>query len=330
MRRLIRPLLLLTCSLAAQTALAEAARPRSRPAAAAHDHVSRRARATTVSARSSDRRESGADPACPIEQPHLKQAIRTYRVARGDSLSSIAHRYGTSVRALAAANALNQGDKVNKDQLLVIPQNLRPGGGDDWLKYAHAPKQPGHLELYTYTQRFRGAVIVDGKLVPSARGAISTLLGIKGSRPPLPERLLRLLVRVSDTFGGRPIRVVSGYRTSSFYSDSRHRRSEAIDFSIPGVPNSVLRQYLLLLADVGVGYYPNSSFLHLDVRSCPIQWTDYAGPGEAPRRSPRRAPRAPRTAEAEKPVDQEDSVIESDASIRQAQLLEPSSDEVAR
>jgi hypothetical protein len=64
------------------------------------------------------------------------------------------------------------------------------------------------------------------------------------------------------------------------------------------VPNAVVRQYLLLLADVGVGYYPNSSFLHLDVRSCPMQWTDYAGPGEAPRRSPRGAPRLPRRAEA--------------------------------
>jgi hypothetical protein len=46
-----------------------------------------------------------------------------------------------------------------------------------------------------------------------------------------------------------------------------------------------------LLDDVGVGYYPNSSFLHLDVRACPMQWVDYAGPGEAPRRSPRKSPR---------------------------------------
>ena len=51
----------------------------------------------------------------------------------------------------------------------------------------------------------------------------------------------------------RPLRVVSGFRKRSFYSDSRHPRSEAVDFSIPGVPNAVLRQYLLLLEDVGVG-----------------------------------------------------------------------------
>jgi hypothetical protein len=33
-----------------------------------------------------------------------------------------------------------------------------------------------------------------------------------------------------------------------------------------------------------VGYYPNSSFLHLDVRGYNSYWIDYAGPGEAPRK----------------------------------------------
>ena len=93
-------------------------------------------------------------------------------------------------------------------------------------------------------------------------------------------------MRVSDTFGGRPIRVVSGFRTSSFFSDSRHKQSAAVDFSIPGIPNSVVRQYLLLFDNAGVGYYPNSSFVHLDVRGCAMQWVDYAGPGEAPRLRP--------------------------------------------
>jgi hypothetical protein len=101
-------------------------------------------------------------------------------------------------------------------------------------------------------------------------------------------------VRVSDTFGGRMIRVVSGYRTSSFFADSRHKHSAAVDFSIAGVPNAVVRQYLLMFDDVGVGYYPNSSFVHMDVRNGAMQWVDYAGPGEAPRLHPH----APRFAQA--------------------------------
>jgi hypothetical protein len=50
-----------------------------------------------------------------------------------------------------------------------------------------------------------------------------------------------------------------------------------------GVPNSALRDYLRTLRDVGVGYYPNSTFVHLDVRERSASWVDYAGPGESPR-----------------------------------------------
>jgi LysM repeat protein len=278
MRRQVRTLLLLICPLGA--GLAQAA-PRARtlePVSETH----------------------APDRACPIQQPELKKTtLRSHRVARGDSLSALAYRYGTSARALAAANGLKPDERLRADQVLIIPQRSRPGGGDDWLKYARPPKEPGKLDLYTYTSRFTGAVLAEGRVLPSARSAISALLGVKGTRPVLSERLIRLMVRVSDAFGGRPVRVVSGYRASSYFADSRHRRSEAVDFSIPGVPNVVVRQYLLLLDDVGVGYYPNSSFLHLDVRACPLQWTDYAGPGEAPRRSPRRAPRIRRVAKAE-------------------------------
>ncbi len=228
------------------------------------------------------------------EQATKSVEMRTHRIVRGDSLSGIAVLYGTSVQALAAANGMRPEDVIRTGQELVIPQQARPGGGNDWLKYAHSPPQPGRLDLVTYKLRFRGPVLEKGRLLPTARHDISELLGVHGTRPPVPDRLLRLLVRVSDTFGGRLIRVVSGYRTSSYFADSRHKHSAAIDFSIAGVPNAVVRQYLLLFDDVGVGYYPNSSFVHLDVRDGAMQWVDYAGPGEAPRLHPN----APRYAQA--------------------------------
>ena len=252
-------------------------------------HESRKSRAAEV-VRSTKRHKSRKNGACPIEHPEAQRAtVHTHRIKRGEFLGGIADRYGTSVRVLAAANGLDPKATIKAGQLLVVPVHLRPGGGDDWLRYARSSKRPGTLDLYTYTSRFKGRVMAHGKVLPRARRAISTLLGAKGKRPPISERLLRVLVRVSDTFGGRPVRIVSGLRKRSFYSDSRHPLGEAVDFSIPGVPNTALRQYLLLLEDVGVGYYPNSSFVHLDVRSCPIQWVDYAGPGEAPRRSPRKS-----------------------------------------
>jgi hypothetical protein len=113
------------------------------------------------------------------------------------------------------------------------------------------------------------------------------LLGATGDHPGVPDRLIRLMVDVSDTFGGRPLHIVSGYRTSSYFRDSRHKTSQAIDFAVVGVPNASVRDYLLTRTGVGVGFYPNSSFLHLDVRPRNTYWVDYAGPGEAPRRQPR-------------------------------------------
>ena len=96
------------------------------------------------------------------------------------------------------------------------------------------------------------------------------------------SRLVRLLAQVSDTFGGRPLRIISGYRTTSFVKGSRHKSGRAVDFRIPGVPNEVLRDYLRTFTNVGVGYYPNSTFVHFDVRRRSAYWVDYAGPGEAP------------------------------------------------
>lgn len=222
----------------------------------------------------------------------------SHRVTRGDTLGGLARRYGTTVDALSAVNGLRKGQAIRVGQVLMLP-GASDKGGANWQRYARSPSRKGYLDVSTHSSRFRGQVMDDrGRLRPSAVRALTNLFGAGGSHPPLPERLVRLLVRLSDTFGGRPIRVVSAYRSTSFYRDSRHKLSSAIDFSISGVPNAAVRDYLLLLNDVGVGYYPNSSFLHLDVRNHRAYWIDYAGPGEAPRKSPN-APRSPshRTAE---------------------------------
>jgi LysM repeat protein len=216
----------------------------------------------------------------------------SHRVARGDTLGGLARRYGTTVDALSAVNGLRKGQAIRVGQVLVLP-GASDKGGSNWQRYARASNRKGYLDISTHSSRFRGQVMDSkGRLRPSAVRALTNLFGAGGSHPPLPERLVRLLVRLSDTFGGRSIRVVSAYRTTSFYRDSRHKLSSAIDFSISGVPNAAVRDYLLLLNDVGVGYYPNSSFLHLDVRNHRAYWVDYAGPGEAPRKSPN-APRDP-------------------------------------
>jgi hypothetical protein len=57
----------------------------------------------------------------------------------------------------------------------------------------------------------------------------------------------------------------------------------AIDFAVRGVPTEVVRDFCNTLKDVGVGYYPKSGFVHLDVRNANARWVDESGPGEPPR-----------------------------------------------
>jgi uncharacterized protein YcbK (DUF882 family) len=105
------------------------------------------------------------------------------------------------------------------------------------------------------------------------------------SHTPDP-RLISLLTAVSDHFGSRPLQVVSGFRPYSpaqHTPHSNHNIGRAIDFRVVGVPNEVVRDYCRKFKNVGVGYYPNSSFVHLDVRESPSYWVDYSKPGEAPR-----------------------------------------------
>ncbi len=200
----------------------------------------------------------------------------------------------------AASNAAGAGERKCGKTTAQSPRRrlAKPTQRDaKWspLPGAAQPASPkirpaGEIQVITYQQTWEGRVLTrKGNIIPSAHEAISKMLGATGARPAVPDRLIYLLVRASDEFGGRPLRVVSGYRTTSYAPDSRHRQSAAVDFSIIGVRNAALRDYLLTLEQVGVGYYPNSSFVHLDVRIEKTFWIDYAGAGEPPRYTPRKA-----------------------------------------
>jgi uncharacterized protein YcbK (DUF882 family) len=124
-----------------------------------------------------------------------------------------------------------------------------------------------------------------GKVLPKAQEGFEHLFASwrTGVEHDIEPRLIKLVVKISDTFAGRRIRVVSGYREHSFAVESKHKVGRAFDFSIPGVPNGVVRDYLRTLPNVGVGYYPNSTHVHVDVRDESAYWVDDAAPGEPPK-----------------------------------------------
>jgi hypothetical protein len=100
----------------------------------------------------------------------------------------------------------------------------------------------------------------------------------------LDGRLVERLQTIVDHFGKSRVFVVSGYRPAA--AGSFHANGRALDFKIDGVKNEDLVAFCKTLPDTGCGFYPNSSFIHVDVRSDGaghVSWIDASGPGESPK-----------------------------------------------
>lgn len=104
-------------------------------------------------------------------------------------------------------------------------------------------------------------------------------------------RLLWLLQKIADAFPHRAVYVYSGYRPHKDKSvlqghHSMHGDGRAMDIQIHGIRNEQLFAFCRKLEDVGCGYYPNSKFVHVDVRrpgTGHAFWIDTSGPGEPSR-----------------------------------------------
>ena len=120
---------------------------------------------------------------------------------------------------------------------------------------------------------------VQGEYVPDSLAEINHVLRDyrNDQVAAIDVRLLDLLDRVKAQLGtSQPFQVISGYRSpatnhllaersSGVAKHSLHMEGKAIDIRIPGVALANLRKTGLALQAGGVGYYPTSDFVHLDV-----------------------------------------------------------------
>jgi uncharacterized protein YcbK (DUF882 family) len=120
---------------------------------------------------------------------------------------------------------------------------------------------------------------VDGRLDPDALREIDWVLRDfrTGDARPIDRRLLDLLWRLRSVLDTtEPYEVISGYRSPATNAmlrragrgvarGSLHVRAMAIDVRIPDTPLTALRDAALGLRLGGVGYYPSSGFVHVDV-----------------------------------------------------------------
>jgi len=105
-----------------------------------------------------------------------------------------------------------------------------------------------------------------------------------GAETPIDPRLIDLLYRLSQRTRQR-IQVVSGFRAPMFSTAdlSYHTRGMAADIRIPGMTPLMVRDLAESMGVGGLGYYPTSQFVHVDVRTERVRWIDYGhdkGDGE--------------------------------------------------
>lgn len=93
----------------------------------------------------------------------------------------------------------------------------------------------------------------------------------------IEPNLLELLYQLQTSLGSsQPFQIISGYRSpitnanlashsEGVAKHSLHMEGKAIDLRIEGVTLNHLRQAAIALRGGGVGYYPNSNFVHVDV-----------------------------------------------------------------
>ena len=116
-----------------------------------------------------------------------------------------------------------------------------------------------------------------GAYFPEALGLIERLLRDfrTGDLHAIDPRLLDTLHALGVACGGGTFEIISGYRSPKTNAQLRkagdgvaehslHIEGRAIDVRLPGVPTARLRQAAIALGRGGVGYYPQSDFVHLD------------------------------------------------------------------
>ena len=95
-------------------------------------------------------------------------------------------------------------------------------------------------------------------------------------------RLLDVLYSIQEHFHSGEVRLLSGYR-SPWEGNSNHGRGRAADIVVPGASDEGTAGYARTLGYVGVGIYPTSHFVHVDVRDASYFWVDASAPGRAHR-----------------------------------------------
>lgn len=226
----------------------------SKPADAKADAKADSKKNPAPAAKPAARSSKSAKPDGRATAPHGKTAKRAETKAHPEAPKACTHDPVTIVR----------GADNHSENLVLTRCNGRPTDGAlEKLTHLIAPNIPPRTTADT-----------------KGKPARHVNPGIKSLDPGVLSRVQA----IASHYPGKAIRIASSYRPMA--ARSYHQTGRALDMVVTGVSNEDLVAFCRTLPDTGCGYYPNSSFIHLDVRSPGtghVYWIDASKPGEAPR-----------------------------------------------
>jgi uncharacterized protein YcbK (DUF882 family) len=140
------------------------------------------------------------------------------------------------------------------------------------------PVRRASRPVWGHNLRTHEIAILDGQFGVMRRGTHSEFFRcwFTEKHTDMPMELVRAVVGAARNFGVREVRIISGFRHPKYNlllrkkgrevaRRSQHTKGNAIDFYLPGITTEGLYAWLLDGHPGGVGFYPVSEFVHVDL-----------------------------------------------------------------
>jgi uncharacterized protein YcbK (DUF882 family) len=214
-----------------------------------------------------------SEPAGWGDESEEAESAEPARPASPSSRSKASAKASSSRRSRTSkSRSRSRGAKVSG---YVVP--------DEKLRKDAPPRPSGNLHVFSLASHEEAKVNIyndDGSYNIDAVKAVSHLLRCKRTETEkdIEPRLLVVLSQVYDHFGEKRIEIVSGFRNQRRTS-SYHYKGSATDIRIPGKSPREVQAFVHSLdaGGMGIGLYPRSQFVHVDVRPPPsYRWIDWS------------------------------------------------------
>lgn len=183
---------------------------------------------------------------------------------------------------------------MKKSRVLMTRRKFLTSGGAALTtfllpKFSYGTSQfEKKLTLYNphTSEWFKEIFWAEGDYIPEQLEALNHFLRdpSNGQTTTIDSKLFDLMHTIQKTIGEKiPFEIISGYRSKEFNDqlrkkgqgvakNSKHIEGKAVDIRMAGISLTKLRDAAKAQKYGGVGFYPKSNFIHVDIRKDCVYW----------------------------------------------------------